>query len=46
MINIEKWIHTYQDLMLQTFGNRVLYIGLQGSYARKEAHEDSNIDLS
>lgn len=44
MVNIENWTACYQTAMLETFGSRVLYIGLQGSYARKEAHEGSDID--
>ena len=27
------------------FGDRLLYVGLQGSYLRGEAHEDSDIDV-
>lgn len=44
MVNIESWIALYKAAMLETFGSRVLYIGLQGSYARKEAHEGSDLD--
>ena len=36
------------DLILNcrsAFGNRLLYVGLQGSYMRGEAHDDSDIDV-
>ena len=36
------------DLILNcraVFGERLLYVGLQGSYLRGEAHEDSDIDV-
>lgn len=45
MINIDDWIQDYQEIMLQTFGKRVLFIGLQGSYSRGEASEKSDIDV-
>lgn len=44
MIPIENWIALYKAAILETFGSRVLYIGLQGSYARHEAQEGSDID--
>lgn len=45
MINIEEWLEGYQRTMLQEFGRRVLFIGIQGSYARGEATERSDIDV-
>lgn len=38
---IDKLIVTLQDM----FGERLLYIGLQGSYLRNEATENSDIDI-
>ncbi|MGI5824209.1 MAG: nucleotidyltransferase domain-containing protein [Bacillota bacterium] len=45
MINIKEWLPQYKKLMLQEFGSRIIFMGLQGSYARNEASENSDIDL-
>lgn len=45
MIDIENWIEEYQKVIVSHFKNRVEFIGLQGSYARKEATEFSDIDV-
>lgn len=45
MINIEEWINNYKQEILDNFKGRIKIIGLQGSYARKEATEDSDIDV-
>lgn len=45
MFQLEKYI---KDLICECkniFGERLLYVGLQGSYLRKEAHENSDIDI-
>lgn len=45
MFIIESYI---EDLILnlrQTFGSRLLYVGLQGSYLRNEATEESDVDI-
>ena len=45
MFILDNYIH---DLILNcrsAFGERLLYIGLQGSYLRGEAHENSDIDI-
>jgi len=44
MIDIEKWMTTLTDKLKDTFGDRLLFVGLQGSYRRGEAHEGSDID--
>ena len=44
-INIDLWIYEYQKAIENKFGNRVWFIGLQGSYGRGEATEQSNIDV-
>ena len=44
MINIKQWMKLYTDIMMDTFGERVCFIGLQGSYARNEAKSSSDID--
>ena len=38
---LEKLIEACQS----AFADRLLYIGLQGSYLRGEAHENSDIDI-
>ena len=45
MTDIEKWLENYCALMLETFGGRVEFIGIQGSRGRGEAREDSDIDI-
>lgn len=45
MIDIENWMQEYQKIIVNNFGNRVLFIGFQGSYARKEPTERSDIDV-
>ena len=45
MVDIHSWMDAYQTARLDLFGGRVLLIGLQGSYARGEAREDSDIDV-
>ena len=45
MINISAWIKDYTKALNLTFGNRVWFMGLQGSYARDEATNASDIDI-
>ncbi len=45
MVKIEMWIKTLQEQLLAAFGDRLAYIGLQGSYRRGEADEASDIDV-
>lgn len=45
MIKIEQWMKLYQKAVEESFGQRVLFIGLQGSYSRGEAGENSDIDV-
>lgn len=45
MIDIKSWISLYKETVLKVFGERVLFIGLQGSYARGEASDKSDIDV-
>lgn len=44
MVDIESWMKNYSELLQETFGNRIWFIGLQGSYARGEATDTSDID--
>ena len=45
MIDIEKYISRLTDALRQQFAERLLYVGLQGSYLRGEATESSDIDI-
>lgn len=45
MINAETWMADLLPQLLQTFGARLQYLGLQGSYRRGEATEASDIDV-
>ena len=45
MINITMWQETFLQALNSSFSNRVWFVGLQGSYARGEATESSDIDL-
>ena len=45
MLNINTFINTFLQALNTTFGNRIWFVGLQGSYAREEATEASDIDL-
>ena len=45
MIEITAWTHTFLNALNDQFGNRVWFVGLQGSFARGEATENSDIDM-
>jgi len=45
MIKIESWIDGFLKALEDSFGDRVWFVGLQGSYARGEATETSDIDM-
>ncbi len=45
MIDITTWTHNFLQKLNETFGNRVWFVGLQGSYGRDEATETSDIDI-
>ena len=42
--DIEPWLKDYTEAVKETFGSRVYFIGLQGSYGRDEATDESDID--
>lgn len=42
---MKKWLENFKNIMLDTFKERVVFIGIQGSYGRDEATEDSDIDV-
>ena len=45
VIDISAWMDMFRKAIKETFGNRVWFIGLQGSYGRGEATETSDIDV-
>lgn len=45
MINMTEWMQGFLQTLDDTFGNRVWFVGLQGSYGRGEATETSDIDV-
>ena len=45
MINHEKYIAQLTEMLQESIGDRLLYVGLQGSYLRGEATENSDIDI-
>lgn len=44
MVELESWLECFTQSLRETFGDRVWFAGLQGSYARGEATESSDID--
>ena len=45
MIDITIWMPKFLQALNETFGNRVWFVGLQGSYGRGEATGTSDIDV-
>ena len=45
MIDITVWMQDFLQTLNDNFGNRVWFVGLQGSYGRGEATETSDIDV-
>ncbi len=45
MIDVAAWMKEFLQILNDTFGNRVWFVGLQGSYGRGEATETSDIDV-
>ncbi len=45
MIGISAWLNDFLRKLNNTFGERVWFVGLQGSYARGEATTTSDIDV-
>ena len=45
MIDISDWLSNFLKTLNKTFGNRVWFVGLQGSHGRGEATETSDIDV-
>ena len=45
MLQIGDWMRNYVDKAQELFGERLVFVGLQGSRARGEATEESDIDV-
>ena len=45
MIDINVWMNDFLQQLDEVFGSRIWFVGLQGSYARSEATENSDIDV-
>lgn len=45
MVHIETYTDRLLELLKDRFGKRLVYLGLQGSYLRNEAKENSDIDI-
>jgi predicted nucleotidyltransferase len=45
VIDISSWMNTFLKVLQETFGQRVWFVGLQGSYSRGEATQSSDIDM-
>ena len=45
MIDITAWMQNFLQTLNETLGNRVWFVGLQGSYGRGEARDASDIDI-
>ena len=45
MIDIKSFLNDFLHVLNNTFGSRVWFVGLQGSYGRGEATDSSDIDL-
>ena len=44
LVDLRCWLQQYLRALNETFGNRIWFVGLQGSYGRGEATETSDID--
>lgn len=45
MVEIQTYLFIFQKKLEQLFGEKLFFFGIQGSYARGEATEDSDIDV-
>ena len=45
MIDVSTWIPQFMQALTENFGDRVWFVGLQGSYGRGEATATSDIDM-
>ena len=45
MIDIQNWTEKFLHALTENFGERIWFVGLQGSYGRGEANENSDLDM-
>ena len=45
MVNIKEWLAQFLTALQTNFADRIWFVGLQGSYARDEATDTSDIDI-
>ena len=45
MIEINSWMDNFLGVLKDSFGKRIWFVGLQGSYGRGEATEKSDLDV-
>ena len=45
MVEIDRWMEEFLQKLRDIFANRIEFVGLQGSYARQEATDSSDIDV-
>ena len=45
MIEINSWMDNFLGVLKDSFGQRIWFVGLQGSYGRGEATEKSDLDV-
>lgn len=45
MIQVQEWMPYFLETLQRMFGERICFVGLQGSYGRGEANEKSDIDI-
>ena len=43
--NIEVWLQDFTKKLFDQFNSRIKFVGLQGSYKRGEATENSDVDI-
>lgn len=44
-MDLNKWLHEFKEILLVEFGESLAFIGIQGSRARQEESEHSDIDV-
>lgn len=44
-MDIQCWLHDFTDKLMAVFGKKIVFLGLQGSYARGEHTDGSDIDV-
>ena len=45
MFDVQSYLERLTALLREAYGERLVYVGLQGSYLRGEATEESDIDV-